>query len=190
MGLFEHFPYVNLHELNLDWILLKVKKNTEDAAAAAADASAAETAAQAAADTAANAQTAADAAAQAAADAAEVAAREAGLEIIDVYGDADNNTITDVQTDYTWEQLCNKVATGKVFFRIFNTDDSDLYVPPAFPARIMRTYPDTWVDANIQIDSFATGFGGEAITGLYIRKAYINQNYGGVYRQLYFSFPS
>lgn len=190
MGLFEHFPYTNFHELNLDWILLKVKKNTEDATAAATDAAEAQTAAQAAADTATDAQTAAEAAADAAGEAAEIAAREAGLEIIDVYGDLDTNSITDVQTDYTWEQLCNKVATGKIFFRVFNTDDSALYVPPAFPARIMRTYPDTWVDANIQIDSFATGFGGEAITGIYIRKAYINQNYGGVYRQIYFSFPS
>lgn len=204
MGLFEHFPYTNFHDLNLDIILARVKKSATDAADAAADAAQAAsnvvaaltaanqaiaqaTAAQAAAETAANAaQTAADAAEEA----AEIAAREAGLEIIDVYGDLDTNSITDVQTDYTWEQLCNKVATGKVFFRIFNTDDSALYIPPAFPARIMRTYPDTWVDANIQIDSFATGFGGEAISGLYIRKAYINQNYGGVYRQIYFSFPS
>lgn len=188
MGLFEHFPYTNLHELNLDWIILKVKKNTEDTTEAAADAAEAQTAAEAAADSAEDAQTAAENAAEAAASAAEIAAREAGLEIIDVYGDADNNIITDVQTDYTWEQLCNKVANGKVFFRVFNTGDSALYVPPAFPARIMRTYPDTWVNANIQIDSFTTGFGGEAIGGIYIRKAYIDQNFGGVYRQLYHAF--
>ena len=25
MGLFEHFPYVNFHQLNIDWVLEKVK---------------------------------------------------------------------------------------------------------------------------------------------------------------------
>lgn len=28
MGLFEHFPYVNFHELNQDWLIKQVKKNT------------------------------------------------------------------------------------------------------------------------------------------------------------------
>ena len=28
MGLFEHFPYVNFHELNQDWLIQQVKKNT------------------------------------------------------------------------------------------------------------------------------------------------------------------
>ena len=26
MGLFEQFPYANFHELNLDWILAKIKE--------------------------------------------------------------------------------------------------------------------------------------------------------------------
>ena len=26
MGAFEHFPYVNYHDLNLDWILKKVEE--------------------------------------------------------------------------------------------------------------------------------------------------------------------
>lgn len=26
MGLFEHFPYTNFHELNLNWILQKIKE--------------------------------------------------------------------------------------------------------------------------------------------------------------------
>ena len=30
MGLFEHFPYTNFHELNLDWILSQTKKLAED----------------------------------------------------------------------------------------------------------------------------------------------------------------
>lgn len=29
MGLFEHFPYANFHELNLDWILQKIKELDE-----------------------------------------------------------------------------------------------------------------------------------------------------------------
>lgn len=30
MGLFEHFPYVNFHELNIDWILRKLKQVEDD----------------------------------------------------------------------------------------------------------------------------------------------------------------
>lgn len=46
MGLFEHFPYVNMHELNLDWIVDFVKKTKDkteaidDAVSAAEDAAA------------------------------------------------------------------------------------------------------------------------------------------------------
>lgn len=29
MGLFEHFPYTNYHELNLDWLVEQVKKNSD-----------------------------------------------------------------------------------------------------------------------------------------------------------------
>ena len=29
MGLFEQFPYANFHELNLDWILKKIKELNE-----------------------------------------------------------------------------------------------------------------------------------------------------------------
>ena len=37
MGLYEHFPYTNFHELNLDWLLLQVKKLREDLNALAGD---------------------------------------------------------------------------------------------------------------------------------------------------------
>ena len=30
MGIFEHFPYVNFHELNLDWLIAQVKENKID----------------------------------------------------------------------------------------------------------------------------------------------------------------
>lgn len=33
MGLFEQFPFTNFHEMNLDWLLGKVKQNTNDIAA-------------------------------------------------------------------------------------------------------------------------------------------------------------
>ena len=28
--MFENFPYTNFHELNLDWLLNRMKKNSED----------------------------------------------------------------------------------------------------------------------------------------------------------------
>lgn len=31
MGLFEHFPYTNFHELNIDWVLRKIKRIPEAA---------------------------------------------------------------------------------------------------------------------------------------------------------------
>lgn len=30
MGIFEHFPYTNFHNLNLDWLIKTVKSNSED----------------------------------------------------------------------------------------------------------------------------------------------------------------
>lgn len=30
MGIFEHFPYVNMHNINMDWIINKIKGNAAD----------------------------------------------------------------------------------------------------------------------------------------------------------------
>ena len=30
MGIFEHFPYLNFHDINLDWLLKQTKKNADD----------------------------------------------------------------------------------------------------------------------------------------------------------------
>lgn len=185
-------PYVpgDPYSYDLKWIISQLKQCLTNIQTALSDASAATDSASQALNAANDAAHSADEALNIAEAALEAAEQAAGIEIIDVYGSDNTHQIEDVQTYYSWEEFCEKVATGKVFFRIFESGDSDLYIPPAFPARIMKTYSDSWVNANIQIDSFASGFGGEAISGIYIRKAYINQNYGGVYQQTYFGFPA
>lgn len=71
MGLFEHWPYANFHEMNLDWIIKKIK-NVETAEANS------QASAEASAESAAASQLSADASHQSAEDASESAASIAG----------------------------------------------------------------------------------------------------------------
>lgn len=186
-------PYVpgDPYSYDLKWIILQLKQCLANIQTALSDASAATDSASQALNTANDAAYSASEALNVAEAALEAAEQAAGIEVIDVYGSDSTKQIEDVLTDYTWDELCEKVATGKVFFRIFESGDSALYIPPAFPARIMKTYNDTWVNANIQIDSFTSNFGGTADPmGIYIRKAYISQNFSGTYGQVYYAFPS
>lgn len=81
MGFFTRFPYTNLHDINLDWIIERVKAIDlfEDRIEAAQDAA---DAAQSAAETATSAATAAQKAADAAQEAAETAQESADNKIL------------------------------------------------------------------------------------------------------------
>lgn len=198
MGLFEHFPYTNLHELNLDWILFKVKKNTEDTADAAADATAAKDTADQAILDAAAAQHTADqaildaAAAQHTADqaildaaAAMAAAQSASPTIFQIIADEDNNTCY-IDTDMDFEDIYDLCVAGKAAFRIFTNYDSSGYIG-------MLNYPQMMqVDVNkyIGVTEVGKGLSDQAINRVYVRRCYFgNATDNGTYQTVYLEPP-
>lgn len=159
MGLFEHFPYTNLHELNLDWILLKVKKNTEDTA---------------------DAQETADQAIHDAA-AALAAAQSAAPTIFQIIADEDNNTCY-IDTEMDFEDIYDLCVAGKAAFRIFSNYDSSGYIG-------MLNYPQMMqVDVNkyIGVTEVGKGLSDQPISRIYVRKCYFgNAADNGVYQTVY-----
>lgn len=187
MGLFEHFPYVNLHELNLDWILLKLKQNTEDAASSAEDAAASAEDAAAAATNAAEAVSQAAAAQESATEAlttaqsanttANAALTAANKTVITVNCDAANNT-GEIDSDLTFDQIIEAAQQNNILVRLsISTDSDDVYRQLIYPTLQYSQVSDYWSLTAELIR--ADGTGTVAPSRIYIEKAiFINSKTG------------
>ena len=202
MGLFEHFPYTNFHDLNLDVILKRVKdaeaaaaSSAEEAAgsiaqaeAAVSTANAANTTANAAnttAQQALNSATSANTAAQQAisdAAAALAAAEASEFEIINIQCDRTNHTAT-VQSSYTWDELYNLVANNKVLFRLKDSGFSSDMIPTPFRPRIQEggSQPAS-LNSAVWVDGFYTAWGsGTPYNAVYIQRVWLMNGLTGTY---------
>ena len=134
MGIFEHFPYTNFHDLNLDKILERTQAAEQavaDSAAAAEAAAASAAAVESTVNTALNtansayslAHTANNAAgaAQTTADQALALAQQDHREIIYIAVDPDYNT-AELITNYTWAEIFELCMAEKVRFRMAYRD--------------------------------------------------------------------
>lgn len=169
MGIFEHFPYTNFHDLNLD----KILERTHEAEAAAA--ASAEDAAQAAAD-AALALNTANAANTAAGNAVNTAnSALAAIPTIITINCSGSSAVMD--TELTYDEVAALVANNKVVFRV--NDDGNLAPSPTIRPllweysgqnRILVTY--------MQSDMLGAG----RPQTLYVRECYFTDSLIGQYK--------
>lgn len=184
MGIFEHFPYTNFHDLNLDKILERTKE-AETAVAASAEA-----AAQAAADVA---QAAADAtlalntATQALNTAAQAlnAANSALAAVPTIITINCSGTSAIMDTELTYDEVATLVANNKVVFKV--NDSGSLAPSPTIRPllweysgqnRILVTY--------MQSSMLGAGYPGN----LYVRECYFTNSLTGTYKVAYTTLTS
>ena len=144
MGLFEHWPYTNFHNLNLDWIIGKVKDidNNVNSAASSAEsaASSAESAANSSVEAAASASAAETSASGLSEAVAEMAVTNARIDnlIVDGTPTEGNTELLDIRVGYdgaTYQtagaavrgqisEIMNDLADGVSYDEIANTDEN------------------------------------------------------------------
>ena len=136
MGLFQHFPYTNFHDLNLDVILKRTEEAEASAASSASDAAQAAANAQSAVTTANQALTQANAAQTTANNAlttANEALAAANKTVITVNCDATNNT-AELVSDLTFEQIIEAAQQNNILLRLsLSTDSDNVYRQLVYP---------------------------------------------------------
>ena len=190
MGLFQHFPYTNFQDLNLDIILKRTKDAEASAAAAQTTAEQAVIAAQNAATSAAAAQTTADqaqtsannalTAAQNANTTANEALAAANKTVITVNCDYANNT-AEIVSDLTFEQIIEAAQQNNILLRIsLSTDSDNVYRQLIYPTLQYFSVQNYWsITADlIRSDGTAT----VAPSRIYIDKAIFVNSKTGYYQ--------
>lgn len=192
MGIFEHFPYTNFHDLNLDKILERTHEaeaaaaaSAEDAAQAAADAAQAADDAALALNTATQALNTANAANTAAGNAVNTANSALAAAIPTIITINCSGTSAVMDTELTYDEVAALVANNKVVFRV--NDSGNLAPSPTIRPllweysgqnRILVTY--------IQSDMLGAGYPGK----LYVRECYFTNSLTGTYKVGYTTLTS
>lgn len=184
MGIFEHFPYTNFHNLNLDKILERTKEaeaavaaSAEDAAQAADDAALALNTANSAYNKAMQALNTANDANDAADNAVNTANSALAASTPTIITINCSGTSAVMDTELTYDEVAALVANNKVVFRV--NDSGNLAPSPTIRPllwgysgqnRILVTY--------IQSDMLGAGHPGN----LYVRECYFTNSLTGTYK--------